>query len=136
MHMSEQEEELSRRLHAARVARLSAQKTRLLALKRAEKLERELKQVAETGVKAQIYRTLAARAQLQETVKRRRVARYARITALGLMLCGATSGLAWIAMHDAVASGQSAHEPPLLGITSGDRLSLAYSYSVSLPATR
>jgi len=129
-------EELSRRLHAARVARLSAQKTRLLALERAEKLERELREVAETGVKAQIYRSLAARAELQKVVKRHRIARFARITTLGLMLCGATSGLAWVAMHDAAASGQSAHEPPLLGTTSGDRLSLAYSYSMSLPAAR
>src|SRR5437868_1787188 len=105
--MSDHEEELSRRLHAARLARLAAQKTRLLALERAEKLERDLKQVAETGVKAQIFRTLAARSELQTVVKRQRVARYARATALGLMLCGASSGLAWIAMHDAVASGQS-----------------------------
>ena len=136
MKMSDQEEELSRRLHAARLARLSAQKTRLLALERAEKLERDLKEVAETGVKAQIFRTLAARTQLQTVVKRQSVARFARITALGLMLCGASSGLAWMAMHDAAASGQTAREVPLLGVTSGDRLTLAYTYSVSLPAAR
>ncbi len=108
----------------------------MLALERAEKLERDLKEVAETGVKAQIFRTLAARTQLQAVVKRERVARYARITALGLMLCGASSGLAWMAMHDAAASGQTAREGPLLGVTSGDRLTLAYTYSVSLPAAR
>ena len=134
--MSDQEEELSRRLHAARTARLSAQKTRLLALERAEKLERELKETADIGVKAQIYRTLAARSELQTVVKRQRVARYARITALGLMLCGATSGMAWLALQNSLASTESAREAPLPGIASGDRLSLSYSYSVSVPAAR
>ena len=134
--MSDQEEELSRRLHAARTARLSAQKTRLLALERAEKLERELKDAADIGVKAQIFRTLAARSELQTVVKHQRVARYARMSVLGLVLCGATSGLAWYALQNSVASAESAREAPLPGITSGDRLSLTYSYSVSLPAAR
>ena len=134
--MSDQEEELSRRLHAARAARLSAQKTRLLALERAEKLERELKKVAETGVQAQIFRTLAARSQLQVVVRRQRVARYARITALGLMLCTASSGLVWMSLQNSEASAQTTREAPLPGIATGDRLTLAYSYEVTSPGTR
>jgi uncharacterized membrane protein YgdD (TMEM256/DUF423 family) len=134
MQMSHQEEELSRRLHAARVARLSAQKTRLLALERAEKLERELKAAADTGVQEQIYRTLAARSQLQAVVKRQRVARYARIAALGLTLF--TGGLAWMTLQNSEVSAQTAREAPLPGIATGDRLKLAYSYDVSSPGVR
>jgi hypothetical protein len=130
MQMSQQEEELSRKLHAARAARLSAQKTRLLALERAEKLERELKAVAESGVQAQIFRTLAARSQLQTVVKRQRVARFARASALALMLCTATAGLAWMTLQNSEASAQTSGEAPLPGIATGDRLTLAYSYDV------
>ena len=134
--MSEQEEELSRRLHAARAARLSAQKTRLLALERAEKLERELREAAETGVKAQIIRSLAARAELRALARRKSAGRIFATAALALVLASATAGLAWFGTQNAIATAPNARQTPVLGVATGDALTLAYSYSVSVPAAR
>jgi len=127
---------LSRRLHAARLARLSAQKTRLLALERAEKLERELKQAAESGLRAEISRSLEARARLHGVAKRKSAARYSAIAAFGLLLGVAALGIGWAPLQNAAASAQLNLQAPVLAAAPGDRLKLAYSYSVSLPTAR
>ena len=133
--MDQLEKETTQRLHAARVARLSAQKTRLLAVERAEKLERDLKLAAESGLRAEISRTLAARSRLQTVVKRQRAARYAGVAAFGLVLCAATLGIGWAPAQN-TAVHAAASPAPVLNAEPGNPLQLALSYSVSLPATR
>ena len=123
--MIAQSEEMARQMHAARLARVNMQRMRLLAAKRAEKLERELKDAAETGLKSEISRAVVARAQLR-TVARRRVARYAAIAAFGAVICAATLGMGWAPTQQA----------PVLTTVPGDQLRLALSYSVSLPGAR
>jgi hypothetical protein len=98
---------------------------RLLAAQRAEKLERELKDAAETGLRAEVSRGVVARARLQ-TVKRKRVARYAAIAAFGAVICAASLGMGWAPVQQA----------PVLAPVPGDQLKLAFSYSVSLPRAR
>jgi hypothetical protein len=138
MNMNAQAEEkvLAQRLHAARVARLSAQRMRLLAAERAEKLERELKKAAESGLRAEISRTLDARGRLQVLVKRKSAARYSGIAAFGLLLGVASLGMGWAPSQNAAVPGHSALQSPVLVAAPGDRLKLAYSYSVSPPAAR
>jgi hypothetical protein len=134
--MNAQAEELAQRIRAARIARVTVQRMRLLAAQRAEKLERDLAQAAETDVKAQIIRTQAARAQLQTVVRRKSVKRASGIAALALVLATGTAGLAWFGTQNAAATGQSARHAPVLGSMPGEPLKLAYSYSVSLPPAR
>jgi len=124
--MNAQSEEMARQMHAARLARVNMQRMRLLAAKRAEKLERELNDAAETGLKSEISRTLVARASLQTVGKRKRVARYAAIAAFGAVICAATLGMGWA----------PAQQAPVLATLPGDQLKLALSYNVSLPGAR
>ena len=58
--MNAQSEEMARQVHAARLARVNIQRMRLLAAKRAEKLERELKDAAESGLRSEISRAKRA----------------------------------------------------------------------------
>ena len=134
--MNAQSEEMARQVHAARVARVNIQRMRLLAAKRAEKLERELKAAAESGLRAEISRGIDTRSRLQTVVKRRRAARYAGVGAFALMLCAATLGLAWNPIQTAPVTGPMASQAPVLAAQPGDGLKLALSYSVSPPATR
>lgn len=123
--MNAQSEETARQMHAARLARVNMQRMRLLAAQRAEKLERELKDAAETGLRAEVSRGVVARARLQ-TVKRKRGARYAAIAAFGAVICAASLGMGWAPVQQA----------PVLAPVPGDQLKLALSYSVSLPRAR
>ena len=134
--MNAQTEEMARQVHAARLARVNIQRMRLLAAKRAEKLERELKDAAESGLRSEITRALVARTSLQAVARRKRAARYAGIGAFGVMLCAATLGLAWGPTQSAVAIGHTALKDPILIAEPGDRLKLAFSYSVSVPPAR
>ncbi len=134
--MEAQAEELTQRVRAARADRLHAQRMRLLAAERAEKLERELKNAAESGLRAEISRTLDARARLQAASKRQSAARYSAIAAFGLLLGVATLGMGWAPLQNAAAPGRPALQAPVLAAAPGDRLQLAFSYSVSLPAAR
>ena len=134
--MNAQTEEMARQVHAARVARVNIQRMRLLAAQRAEKLERELKSAAETGLRSEITRAMVARTNLQTVAKRKRAARYAGIGAFGVMLCAATLGLAWVPTQSVVASGYAAPKAPILTAEPGDPLKLAFSYRVSAPARR
>ena len=134
--MNSQTEEMARQVHAARVARVNIQRMRLLAAQRAEKLERELKSAAETGLRSEIIRAMVARTSLQAVPRRKRTARYAGIGAFSLMLCAATLGLVWVPTQGVVASGHTAPKAPILAAQPGDRLKLAFSYSVSAPARR
>jgi len=136
MKMNAQAEELTQRVQSARLARQSAQRMRLLAAERAEKLERDLKKVAESGLKAEISRTLDARGRLQALVKRRSAARYSGIAAFGLLLGVASLGMGWAPSQNAAVPGHSALQSAVLVAAPGDRLKLAYSYSISLPAAR
>jgi hypothetical protein len=136
MNMEAQAEELTRRVHAARAARLHAQRMRLLAAERAEKLERELKNAAESGLKAEISRTLEARGRLQVASKRKSAARYSGIAAISLLFGASVLGISWARSQNAAGPGQPASHPPVLGTAHGDRLQLALSYSISLPAPR
>jgi|CXWL01.1.fsa_nt_gi hypothetical protein len=134
--MNAQTEEMARQVHAARLARVNIQRMRLLAAERAEKLERDLKSAAETGLRSEIARAMAARTGLQAVAKRKRTARYAGIGAFGLMLCAATLGLAWGPTQSVGASDHAAPKAPILAAEPGDRLKLALSYSVSAPSAR
>jgi hypothetical protein len=126
MNVNAQSEEMARQMHAARLARVNMQRMRLLAAQRAEKLERELKDAAQSGLKAEISRGLVARSQLQTVARRKRVARYAAITAFGAVICAASLGMGWA----------PAQQAPVLATAPGDQLKLALSYSVSLPGAR
>ncbi len=134
--MNAQSEEMARQVHAARLARVNIQRMRLLAAKRAEKLERELKAAAEDGLKVEISRGIDARARLETVVRHKRAARYAGVGAFALMLCAATIGLAWNPTQTAALPDQRTSQAPVLAAQTGDQLKLALSYSVSLPATR
>jgi len=134
--MSEREEDLSRRLHAARAARLSAQRTRLLALERADKLERELKIAAESGLRTEISRSLEARASLQSVAKRKSASRYSAFAAFALLLGVATLGIGWAPSQNAAEHGPLALQAPVLADAPGDRLKLAYSYDITVRAAR
>ena len=134
--MNAQTEEMARQVHAARVARVNIQRMRLLAAKRAEKLEGELKAAAESGLRTEISRGIDTRSRLQAVVKRKRAARYAGVGAFVLMLCAATLGLAWNPTQTVAISRQMELHAPVLAAQPGDQLKLALSYSVSLPATR
>jgi len=134
--MNAQSEEMARELHAARLARVNTQRMRLLAAKRAEKLERELKAAAERGLRSEIIRGIGARSRLETVAKRKRAARYAGVGAFAMVLCAATLGLAWNPAQIATAAGQMGSQSPALAAQPGDQLKLALSYSVSLPATR
>jgi len=124
--MNAQSEETARQMHAARLARVNMQRMRLLAAQRAEKLERELKDAAETGLRAEISRAVVARSQLRTVAKRKRGARYAAIAAFGAVICAASLGMGWAPVQQA----------PVLAPVPGDQLKLALSYSVSLPRAR
>ena len=52
------------------------------------------------------------------------------------MLCAATLGLAWGPTQSVVAIGHTALKDPILIAEPGDRLKLAFSYSVSVPPAR
>ena len=134
--MIAQSEEMARQVRAARVARVNIQRMRLLAAKRAEKLERELKAAAESGLRTEISRGMDARSRLQSVAKRKRAARYSAAGAFALMLCAATVGLAWNPALPAGVPDQSASQVSVLAPQPGDRLKLALSYSVSAPAAR
>ncbi len=139
MDMDAQAEESTQRVDAARNARLHAQRMRQLAAERAEKLERALKQAAESGLKAEISRTLAARARLQAAVtpvKRKSIARCSAIAAFGLLLGVAGLGMGWVPLQNASVASQSDLSAPVLVAAPGDRLQLALTYSVSQPAAR
>jgi len=133
--MNVQSTELVHRVRIARVARLSSQKMRLLAAERAEKLERELQAAADSGVRAEISRGLAARAQLR-MANRKRAVRHAGIAALGLLLGAATSGLALVATRHADAPSTLTWLAPVPAATPGDGLKLAFSYDISPLAAR
>ena len=126
MNVNVQSEEMARQMHAARLARVNMQRMRLLAAQRAEKLERELKEAAETGLKSEISRAVVARARLQTIARRKRAGRYAAIAAFGAVICAASLGMGWA----------PAQQAPVLATVPGDQLKLAFSYSVSLPAAR
>ncbi len=135
--MNAQSEEMARQVHAARLARVNIQRMRQLAAQRAEKLERELKAAAESGLRTEISRGIDARSRLHNMAKRKRkrAARYAGIGGFAMMLCAATLGLAWSPTQTAAIPGQSA-QVPVLAAQPGDPLKLALSYSVSLPPAR
>ena len=126
MNVNAQSEEMARQMHAARLARVNMQRMRLLAAQRAEKLERELKDAAETGLRAEISRALVARTRLQSVARRKRAAGYAAIAAFGAVVCAASLGMGWAPVQQA----------PVLAAVPGDQLKLALSYSVSLPGAR
>lgn len=134
--MNAQTEEMARQVHAARLARVNIQRMRVLAAKRAEKLERELKAAAESGLKYEISRAMVARSSLQTVAKRKRTARYAGIGAFGLVLCAATLGLSWIPTQNVIASSRTTPKASVPVAVPGDKLKLAFSYSVSASAAR
>lgn len=109
---------------------------RVLAAERAEKLERELKRAAEAGLKVEISRTLEARGKLQAAAKRKSTVRYSGIAALGVLLGIASLGMGLTHSQKLAVPARSALETPMLDGAPGDRLKLAFSYSVSLPAAR
>jgi len=113
---------------------------RLLAAQRVEKLERELKDAAESGLKEEIVRAGETRARLQAVVqavaKRKSAKRVSGIAALALLLATGTAVLAWFGTQNAAATAPAARHAPVLGSAPGEPLTLAYSYSVSLPAKR
>jgi hypothetical protein len=123
-------------VQAARLARLNAQKMRQLAAERAERLERELKDAAESGLRTEISRSLDARTRLQAAAKHKPNARYTRVAALAVLLGVATAGLAMVSMHKADAPAPAARQTPLLDSVPGDQLKLSLSYSVSQPSAR
>jgi hypothetical protein len=122
-------------LQAALQSRQSAQRMRQLATGRAERLELKLKEAAESGVRVEISRTLAIRARLQ-TEKRKLAARFASVAALGILLGAATSGLALVAAQRTDAPGLALEQTSPLRNAPGDKLNLAFSYSVSTPVAR
>jgi hypothetical protein len=109
---------------------------RLLAAERAEKLERDLKRAAESGLRKEISRTLEARGRLQAAVNRRYTPRCSGIAALGLLLGVAALGMGWAPSQNAAVPGALALQSPVLVAAPGDGLKLAFSYSVSPPAAR
>lgn len=145
--MNAQSEEMARQVHAARLARVNIQRMRLLAAQRAEKLERQLKQVAQAGLKAEISRAILARDGLRAIanppamppvklpVNRARAARYAGIAAFGAVLCTAILGIGWVPMQTAAVHAAAA-PASVLNAAPGEPLRLALSYSVSQPAAR
>lgn len=134
--MNAQAEELAQRVQAARLARQNAQRVRLLAAERAEKLERELAHAAESGLQVEIARTINARGRLRTASKRKSTARNFGIAALGALLGVASLGIGLAESKKVAVPGQSALQAPSLVAAPGDRLNLAYSYSVSTPAAR
>jgi sensor c-di-GMP phosphodiesterase-like protein len=122
-------------VQAARQARQNAQRIRLLAAERAERLELQLKDVAESGARTEISRTIAVRARLQAE-KRKRTARFASVAALGLLFGAATSGLALVATQRAEAPTLEMQRASPLGAVPGDKLVLALSYRISDPVAR
>lgn len=149
--MNAQSEEMARQVHAARLARVNIQRMRLLAAQRAEKLELQLKQAAQAGLKTEISRGILARDGLRAIANRpanppamppvkvpvnhARAARYAGIAAFGVVLCAATLGMGWVPMQTAAVHAAAA-PASVLNAAPGEPLRLALSYSVSLPAKR
>src|SRR6185503_4960394 len=111
MKMIAQSEEMARQMHASRLARVNMQRMRLLAAQRAEKLERELKDAAETGLRAEISRALVARTRLQSVARRKRAAGYAAFAAFGAVVCAASLGMGWAPVQQA----------PVLAAVPGDQ---------------
>jgi hypothetical protein len=136
MKMQVQTNEFARQVHAARLARVNIQRMRVLAAKRAEKLERELKAAAESGLRVEISRGLDARSRLQAVAMRKRAARYAGAGAFALLLGAASLGLAWNPEPSAAAHERVTAQTPVLAAQPGEPLKLALSYSVSSPARR
>ena len=134
--MNAQSEELAQRVQAARRSRQHVQKMRLLAAQRAEKLEYQLKHAAESGLRAEIARTLDARGRLQVASKRKPAARLIGIAAFGLLLGAASLGLGLADSKNAAVRGKPDLQAPVLVAAPEDRLKLAYSYNVSLPSAR
>jgi hypothetical protein len=150
-------------LQDARRARQNAQKMRLLAAARAARLESQLKDAAEAGMRAEMLRRLTARRRLlavrkvaAETLAECRselnannvpaagratrgagkpIVRYSGAAAIGLLVGAAVSALAPFA---AVLPGseKAAAQPSVLLAAPGDGLKLAYSYTFRPPAGR
>ena len=139
------------RLGEARRVRLLAERGRRLAVELATRLEGELREAAEAGMRAELARRLELKRRLlavrKVTAETQRAlhsglrparepwARYGVATVLGLLLGIAAVALAPFA---ADASGaRAAGEPaPVLRAGPGDGLRLALSYSLRLPAPR
>ena len=94
----------------------------------------DLSQVS-SGIKAEISRGIVARARLQAE-KRKRSMRYAGVAALGLLLGAATSGSALVVTQHFEDSGHALADASPLAPAPGDKLNLAFSYSVSSPLER
>ena len=122
--MIAQSEQINLQVNAARLARTNAQRMRLLAAARAEKLERELKDAAEAGLRTEISRGIVARDRLRALANRKRAARYAGIAAFGMVLCAATLGMGWAPAQNA-AVHVAASPAPVLNAEPGDPLRLA-----------
>jgi hypothetical protein len=135
MSAQAEQDQTSPQVQAARQARQNAQRIRLLAAERAERLELQLKDVAESGARTEISRTIAVRARLQAE-KRKRTARFASVAALGLLFGAATSGLALVATQRAEAPTLEMQRASPLGAVPGDKLVLALSYRISDPVAR
>jgi hypothetical protein len=136
MDMNPEAEDLAQRVRAARLERLSAQRMRRLAAERVEQLERELKNAAEAGLRTEISRSLDARARLRAAGRRKSAVRYSGFAALGLLLAAALLVTGWSPLQDAAVAAKPVLQAPVLAAAPGDRLALALSYSVSLPAAR
>jgi len=143
MDMSAQSEQVELQVSAARLARSNAQRMRMLAAERAEKLERQLQAAAVAGLKAEISRGIVARNGLRAVADlrvsrqadplasppahRTRAAGYAA-AAFGLFLGAAALGMGWV-------PSQNAAVPVLAGVP-GEPLRLALTYTVSAPTGR
>jgi len=141
----------ARRLREARRARLIAERGRFLAVELATRLEGELKEAAEVGMRAELARKLELKRRLlavrkvttdtqaslwtAPTTTRKPWARYGLAAALGLLL--GTSVVA-IAPFTAGASGprDAVETAPLMRTDPGDGLKLSFSYSIQAPVHR
>jgi len=147
----------------ARLARLNAQKRRMLAAERAARLEARLQEAAEAGLRAEIARRLAARRRLlavqkivRETQASRRTeqdfidkpaaratppavrAALARVgaAALGGLLLGVAATMLMPYAAGLAGAPAVAAQPSVLPAASGDGLTLSLSYSLRAPAAR
>jgi hypothetical protein len=122
--MGTQSEQINLRVHAARQARINAQRMRVLAAERAEILERRLKDAADAGLRQEVLRGIAARAGLHSAAAAKNADTRAATPAAIPIRAGT------LAAH---AAGAPA---PVVGAAPGEPLRLALSYSVSQPGKR
>ena len=151
------------RVRDERRARQNAQRKRLLAAERAARLESQLRDAAETGMRAEIARSLAARRRLlavqkvaaktqataraelgstdspaacsAQPIARKAFARYSGAAAMGLLVGAVVTALTPYAADLSRFQERAAQFTVLPGAP-GDGLKLVFSSSISVPAAR